>query len=53
MKDGGVPLVMIFALVVASGVSVAFIWLEALVDLVTPSVPLASSVDPRIPVNVS
>ena len=53
MKDSGVPLVMISALVVASGIPVAFIWLEALVDLVTSTVPLASSVGPRIPLNVS
>jgi len=49
MKDGGVPLVM----VVASSVTVAFIWLEAIVDLVASTVPLASSVGPRIPVNMS
>jgi hypothetical protein len=53
MKDGGVPLVMISALVVASSVTVAFIWPEAIVDLVTPTVPLASSDGPRILVNVS
>ena len=32
--DGGAPLVMVSALVVASIVTVAFIWLEAIVDLV-------------------
>ena len=45
--------VMASALVVASSVTVAFIWLEAIVDLVTSAVPPASSVGPRILVNVS
>jgi hypothetical protein len=53
MKDDGVPLVMVSALVVASSVPVAFIWLEAIVDLVASTVPLSSSVGPRIPVNMS
>ncbi len=51
-KDGGVTLVMVSALVVAPSVTVAFIWLEAIVDLVASTVPLASSVGPRIPVNM-
>jgi hypothetical protein len=53
MKDDCVPLVMVSALVVASSVTVAFIWLEAIVELVTSTVPIASSVGPGIPVNVS
>jgi hypothetical protein len=47
MRDGSVPLGIVSALAVASSVTVAFIWLEAIVDLV------ASSVGPRIPVNMS
>jgi hypothetical protein len=54
MEDGGVPLVMVSApVVVASGVTVAFIWLETIVELVALTVPLASSVGPRTPVNMS
>jgi hypothetical protein len=52
-KDGGVTLVMVSALVVASSVTVAFIWLEAIVDSVASTVPLASSVGPKTPVNMS
>lgn len=52
-KDGSVPLGMVSALAVAFSVTVAFIWLEAIVDLVASTVPLVSSVGPRIPVNMS
>jgi hypothetical protein len=47
-----IDVVMVSALVVASSVTVAFIWLESIVELVTSTVPLASSVGPRIPVNM-
>lgn len=52
MKDDGVPLEMAFALVVGSGVTVEFIWLEALVSVVAPTVPPVSSVGPRTPVDM-
>ena len=53
MKDDDVPLAMVCALVVASGVTVGFIWLEAFVDVVASTVPPASSVGPRTPVDMS
>jgi len=53
MKDDGVPLVMVSALVVESSVTVAFISVEAIAELVTLTVPLASSVGTRIPLNMS
>lgn len=51
--DDDDPGVIASALVVASSVAVALIWLEAIVDFVTSTVLLASSVGPRIPVDVS
>jgi hypothetical protein len=50
-NDGDDPNVIVSALVVASGFAAAFIRLEAIVNLVASTVPLASSVRPRIPVN--
>ena len=50
-KDGGVTLVIVSALAVAPSVTVAFILLVGIVDSVAPTVPLASSVGPRIPVD--
>jgi len=44
---------MVSALVMASSVNVAFIRLEAIVDLVALIVPLASPVGPRNPMDMS
>jgi len=52
-NDDDDPGVIVSALVVASSVTAAFIWLEAIVDLVASTVPLALSVGPRVPVNMS